>query len=791
MQRRPEEEEGGASWPDADGHRLIFLLDAVSRSEERLLRRWIEEHRPPHTAEAEAVPLTPSRRRRRRDSDALEAALGRGDDPLCVPLRVIWDRAEVPAGRPNPLREIFTIGDPRDPGRLRERWLHFRHPERRRVVRGEPARLSELRERWLDRGGRDPSEVHGLSRFVELQAQFALERAERRARGSRYKVPRLVAREILGRPGFRAGVARLAGELQLPEKKVERRAAACLHEMAASHRRQFIELSAQLIHMLYTRGYEEALAYDHDKLEEIYALAQRHPVVFLPSHKSNLDHLVLQYALHENGHPPNHTAGGINMNFFPVGPIMRRAGIVFIRRSFQDDPVYKFVIRQYVDYLVEKRFTLEWYIEGGRSRTGKLLPPRMGMLAYVADAYRRGKSEDVLLVPVSIAYDQIQDVGDYVAEQSGAKKKKESFGWFLGVIRSVQRRFGRIHIGFGEPVSLREHLGPPLPGHKPDPDAESIATRKLAFEVSVRINRETPITPTSLLTFALLGIGDQAATARQISFSLGPLARYVEERGFPVTEAAAFDSPDAVAGALHALSSSGVVTCFAEGPEPVYLIAADQYLTAAYYRNTIIHFFVAGAIAELALLEAVEAAEGDRMTAFEDAVAELRDLFKFEFFFPEKDEFRREVSLELGLRAPGWEDAVANGPDAIRAVLRSLRPLLAHRVLRAFLSAYHVVADEIAAMDDVRGFDEAAFLVACAHRGRQYLLQHRLRSAESVSQPLFVAALGLARNRGLLDADNPERVSELERFASRIARTLHHVEAISALGSARRAGLIR
>ena len=127
--------------------------------------------------------------------------------------------------------------------------------------------------------------------------------------------------------------------------------------------------------------------------------AQRYPVVFLPSHKSNLDHLVLQYALHENGHPPNHTAGGINMNFFPVGPLVRRSGVFFIRRTFKDNPVYKFVLRQYIDYLIEKRFSLEWYIEGGRSRSGKLLPPRFGLLAYVVDAYRRGKSEDVLPDP--------------------------------------------------------------------------------------------------------------------------------------------------------------------------------------------------------------------------------------------------------------------------------------------------------------------------------------------------------------------------------------------------------
>src|SRR5262249_57533399 len=119
--------------------------------------------------------------------------------------------------------------------------------------------------------------------------------------------------------------------------------------------------------------------------------------------------------------------GWINMKFFAMGPLMRRGGVFFIRRSFKDNDVYKFVLRQYIDYLIEKRFPLEWYIEGGRSRSGKLLPPRFGLLAYVVDAYRRGKSDDVLLVPVSIAYDQIQDVAGYAAEERRVAQHDESF----------------------------------------------------------------------------------------------------------------------------------------------------------------------------------------------------------------------------------------------------------------------------------------------------------------------------------------------------------------------------
>jgi len=397
---------------------------------------------------------------------------------LLAPLRVVWLARKHDGQRSAHFSDLLRLGDPRDPGTLRQQWILRHDPERCRIVAGEPATASELRERWRGAGGVDLSQTTGLAEFVARQAGLALERAERRVRGARYKVPRLVEQDILGRPAFVGGLTNLARETGHGEARVTRDAARYLREIAATHSPYVIDLVAHLIRMLYTRGYGEALHYDREKLREIQALALRHPVVFLPSHKSNLDHLVLQYMLHENELPPNHTAGGINMNFFPVGPLVRRSGVFFIRRSFKDNPVYKFVLHHYIDYLIDKRFSLEWYVEGGRSRSGKLLPPRFGLLAYVADAHRRGIADDVLLIPVSIAYDQIGDVQDYAAEQTGAKKERESFGWFVKFVRRLHRRYGNIHFSFGDPISLTKAMGAPDPGARPNPDEESLAKYK-------------------------------------------------------------------------------------------------------------------------------------------------------------------------------------------------------------------------------------------------------------------------------------------------------------------------
>jgi glycerol-3-phosphate O-acyltransferase len=777
-------------WPAAEGRRVILLLDAASRLEERLLRDWIARHAP-QGAPYEAIALPPSRRRSRRArlDPRLEAALAAGDDPLLAPLRVVWLAPLRDGRRAARLSDLLRLGDPRDPGTLRARRILARAPERCRIVAGDPAPASELRARWREGSAAGVGHVLGLAEFVALQAALALERAERRLRGARYKVPRFVHETLLSRPAFRGGLARLARELGDSEANLAREAARDLREIAASHHPFVIDLVTQLWRAMYHRGYGE-LRYDRRELEGIAALGQRHPVVFLPTHKSNLDHAVLQHMLHENGMPPNHTAGGINMNFFPLGPLVRRSGVFFIRRTFKDDAVYKFVLQHYIDYLIEKRFPLEWYIEGGRSRSGKLLPPRFGLLAYVVDAWRRGKSDDVMLVPVSIAYDQISDVGDYAAEQRGGAKEHESFGWFLRVLRRLGNQYGNIEIRFGEPISLAKALGNPAPGAEPNPDEQSLALQKLAFEVCVRINRATPITPTSLVALALLGRGDRAQSLPELVDSLRNLLDLVARRRLPSTEELDLATPEGLRRVLEPLVANGLVKRFDEGPEPVFMIGEDQHLAAAYYRNSVIHFFVDGAIAELALLRAAEEGVADRRREFWDETLRLRDLLKFEFFFAEKEAFRSEIQRELSLHVAGWEDELGRGEDAVVGVLTRIKPLSAHRTLRPFLEAYRVVGDALESLPPGAPFDEAAFLRACLALGRQYALQRRIRSHESISKVLFQTALRLARNRGLLETGAPDLEARRRAFAEEIRSSVRRVDGVEALARARRAGVI-
>ena len=651
---------------------------------------------------------------------------------------------------------------------------------------GEPLHASALREAWSDPEGRGTSEGHSLAEFAALRAWLALERAERALRGNRYKVPKFPRESLIDTRAFARGVARLATESGIRYELMAHRTRRYVREIAATHSPYVIDLVAGGFGWIINKAYVE-LRYDREELAALYQMSQHYPLVFLPSHKSNFDHLVLLYVLYENGLPPNHTAGGINMNFFPVGPFLKRSGVFFIRREFRDNEPYKFVLRRYLDYLLEKRFPIEWYIEGGRSRSGKLRPPRLGLLAYVVESCERGSADDVIFVPVSIAYDQIQDVGSFTTEQRGGKKERETFGWMLRTLRSLRRRYGAAHLRFGAPISLRSFLAaqeaPPVEAD----DARNPAIPKLAFEVSARINEVTPITPISLVTLALLSAGDRALTLDEVMETLEPFASQVSKQDLPVTEKLAADDRGRIIGALADLADNHVVTRFEGATEPIYRISQEQHLAAAYYRNTIIHFFINGAIAELALL-GVKNAGGEASP--KDVIAEalwVRDLLKFEFFFAGREEFEDQVRAELRQREATWKESVIDG--RVDTVLDSFHPFLSPAILRPFFEAYQLVADVIEVHAYESTLDRHELATEALALGKQNLLQGRLHSPESVSSLLVGSALKLADNRHLFDLD-PNMVDRRLRFAADLRKVGQRLGILDTLEAAHAAGAV-
>ena len=545
-------------WPDEPGP-YLFVVEVSGPLERQLLDAWIERNRPGDVdrSEVQVARLPATRRRARlRPDPALAAFIATDADTLVVPLRVVWLAREREGRRTVRVSDLLKLGDPRDPGPIRQYFTFRRSPERVRIIIGGAARLPDLRRSWSE--SEAISEGRGLVEEVARRAWLTLERAERHLRGSRYKVPKFPRETLTGNRQFQAGVAKLARDEGVSYERMAARTSRYVREIAATHSPWMIDVVTGGFRRLITKAYVE-LDYDPEELKALYQMGQRFPLVFLPTHKSHFDHQSLQFALYENGLPPNHTAGGINMNFFPVGPLIRRSGVFFIRREFRDDEPYKFVLRRYIDYLLQRRFPLEWYIEGARSRTGKLLPPKLGMLAYVVEAFSPGSADDVVFIPVAIAYDQIQDVQSYAAEQSGAPKRPETFGWMVRVIRGLQRRYGSIHLRLGRPISLRGFLAELGEEPADADDTRSPAVPKLAFEVANRINEVMPITPISLVTLAMLGDDRAALDFDQIHELVGPYAAEAARRHRPSTIDQPLDDRAVVGSAVDELVAHGIV----------------------------------------------------------------------------------------------------------------------------------------------------------------------------------------------------------------------------------------
>ncbi|MGY1973183.1 glycerol-3-phosphate 1-O-acyltransferase [Nocardia gipuzkoensis] len=800
--------------PGTTPHSVVALIDAASGVERELVGQWLADGgiSAEFGTDAPVIQL---------DLDAAAVAtrlVSRRDDPLVVPIRVLWLPPERDGVRRVTFADLALMTNPRKPNRLVQRRLLSKSPDRHVVLTGAPARLSELRANnpeasaLFDKGTAEP-----FARAVVRAAVVALERAERTIIGDRYKVPKLVAEEILDSPDFLRRLELIADQIGASPHEVYRRAEKGLNELVAAQSRLVSDLFTQAMRPVHASTWK--VDPDESGLTGLRDLNRRYPLVFLPSHRSYVDAFVLGDVLARNDFPPNHVIGGANLSFWPMGPIARRTGTVFIRRSFGDDEVYKAVVEEYFAYLLVKRFNLEWYFEGGRTRTGKLRPPRYGLLNYLAAAVRSNRIDDVMLVPVSITYERLNELGAITTEQEGGKKKPEGLTWLARYIRSQQHSAGHVYVRFGEPLSARDRLAahgdplaaPPLtiPLHHTEPippprteagvvdsdppeilELERKAVQRLAFEVAVGINAVTPVTVNALVTLTLLGVDGRALTLGEVRTVLAPMLGYIDKRELPRGELDALRDEQGLAVVLEQLSLAKVVTVYRGGIEPVYSIEPGAHLEAAFYRNSAVHWFVNRAILELSILAAVDNGDADALKTGWDEAFRLRDLLKFDFFFPDRGEFADQMVAEMLLVDPDWYTHTRHdtlGSD-ILAKLTASGFTMAHRVLRSFIDAQLVVAERLAARDTGDEIDRKEFITECVAVGKQMMLQQRLHSPESVSTELFTSALKLADNYGLLETapeDEPAEssIETTQRRAELLRRRTEFAERLRTIGA--------
>jgi len=759
----------------------VFLVEATNSFEMNRIRKWIAEHPDYGHANAKVIVIGDTRRGGHTELNEMMMGGRLGGDPWLQPLRLIWKPSEKVHSGTSFVHALAAVAFEK-PSRIRQRLMVRSSPDRLQIAEGQGAFLSTVKERFDETWGAEGVKEKRLPEFVARQAVIALDRAERSIRGARYKVARLLMGDVMSSPSFQRDLGSLAGTLGQSLSEVETSTKSYLDEMSARQTPVWLDITMGLYRRACRSAHDAQIDYVPSELEELRKWMDEGPVVLLVTHKSMLDTMAVSTVLFDHNIPVPLTFGGINLNTFGIGRLAANSGVIFLRRAFQDNDIYKATFRRYVDYLIEKRFSLMWALEGTRSRTGKLLPPRYGLMNYVTESILRTKSHNLRFVPVSVSYDQITEVDDYVIEQRGEDKKPEGADWIIRFLRGKGSDH-KIYVRFGEPVQATDVL----PAEKLNESLPAADKKKLVEQVAIRaarhLNDATPINLTSLLTLILLANGPRARTLEGLTRTVCSWMDVVEARKIPVVGGDKLRTPSEIEATLADLEENGVVSRHVSGLGAVFRITPGQYHKAAYYRNTVIHYFVTDAVIELALLHAAE--QKDTELAFWREALALRDLLKFEFYFASREEFLKEVREKLDERDPNWQVLFQKGEASARSLLDKFEPLVAQGVLRSFVDAYQVLADAMVQKGPNPIDDKKEFLRLCMTYGGQAHLLQRVFSEESLSTTLYETAYKLADYRGLADSDTGNLANDRKIFAEQVRSVSRRLDVLLGLSVSR------
>ncbi|MGH8481104.1 MAG: glycerol-3-phosphate 1-O-acyltransferase PlsB, partial [Nevskiaceae bacterium] len=403
----------------------------------------------------------------------------------------------------------------------------------------------------------------------------------------------VVVRELLATEPVRAAIDREAKLKGQTLEQATRRARKVAAEIAADYSNASINFLRRILGVVWNKIFK---GIETRGLERVRELAQSHVIVYVPAHRSHADYLLVSYVLYLGGLVPPHIAAGENLNLPVIGPLLRRCGAFFMRRKFGGDALYTAVFRAYVDSLIQRGYPIEFFPEGGRSRTGRLLAPKTGLMAMVLEAALRQRARKVLFVPVHIGYDRVWEINSYLKELKGAQKEKESVQGLLKATRMLTKSFGRVYLNFGEPIRLDEFADAQLPGWR-DALAASADERpagfprlvtQLAQETMRRVNSAAVATPTGLLGLALLASPQKAAAEADLREQIGMLLGLLHGQPYGPDQHVPMGEPQAIVDWAAPISR---VSRIEHAWGDLIAVPPREAALMTYARNNIQHLF--------------------------------------------------------------------------------------------------------------------------------------------------------------------------------------------------------
>jgi glycerol-3-phosphate O-acyltransferase len=459
-------------------------------------------------------------------------------------------------------------------GRFKKLLSIIFHPHHILVQFSTPVQLSELADEQPDR----ELQVRKLMRILRVhfnsQKQAIL--------GPDLSHRRTLINSIMESDLVREAIDREAHKTETDRQKVEKKALSYANEIVSDQSYRVIRFFHVLLTWLWHKLYDGIRVHNIGVVKD---LARSHEIVYTPCHRSHIDYLLLSYVLYHNGLTPPHIAAGRNLNLPVAGALLRRAGAFYMRRSFAGDALYKAVFDEYLHLMFVRGYSVEYFIEGGRSRTGRMLVPRTGMLSMTVRSFQRDASLPMALMPVYFSYERIIEAPTYMSELAGKDKKQESIFDIFKIFGAFKNPFGKVSVSFGEPVILTEFLDETLPDRSMDSGLEfSAACTTLARRLVINMNAAASVNPVNLVATALLCTPRQIIEESRLSSQVEQLREIAQALGHEVTPL----TPNEIIAEAERVAG---VKRYSQPFGDILDISADDAILLTYYRNNTAHIY--------------------------------------------------------------------------------------------------------------------------------------------------------------------------------------------------------
>jgi glycerol-3-phosphate O-acyltransferase len=673
------------------------------------------------------------------------------DRPIClVPQLVFFGKAPL---RSNPTIIDILLGTEGKPGLLRRLITLFRNPGKVFVEISAPINLRE----FLDHPDQRNASIAFQSLYLRRNLLRQINRHRQTITGPVLKSLEELKESILTTERLQEFMEKQAETKTVPIYQIRKEADGYLEEIAAKYSTALIKIAAVIVGYIIDTMFD-GVSMNSEGIKFVKTAYQKGPLILIPCHKSHIDYLILSYTLYQNNMPCPHVAAGKNLSFWPMGPLFRRGGAFFIRRSFRGAVLYSKVFAEYLFKLLQEGFNIEFFIEGTRSRTGKLILPKLGFLSMLLEAYRNGACEDMIFVPIYIGYDRVLEESAYVQELEGRHKEPENFFQVLRARKFLKKRYGRIYIRFHEPLSLNTLLEQRGTNLLEMPAKEKNAfCRDLGFRIVNSINKSTVITAHGLCAAAILNTYKSRFTLAYLKFIVATYLKYLHTLDAALADTLLIDQHHAVDNALDSYIQRKFIEPVTKGKDDAaaiqYSVNVGQRSGLEYYKNNCISFFVPAAFTALEILnrDAFQFSAADVHPGFRF----LKKLFKYDFAYDidVSDEHFVRKSIKAFI-----DDAILMPhptlPDTYNVTSAGFRKLrLFASFLTPYFESYSVVLSQL--MQTPRdAMDAKTRLKKIEARGRRMYKRKEIECREALSKVNYQNAMDFFSSQSIKGSED-------------------------------------